>query len=97
MSLTTTTTTTYELSKYSKAYNNLNNTASSQTELEWQHFVNPIIQLVLDIKKSPSGQLESYRLRIIWTFGAGLDSMDTDQREVIFVRSLSSPDIPFTH
>ena len=85
MSLYTTTTATYELLKYSRAYGQSNNPASSQAELEWQHFANPVIRLMLDTKKSPEGRLESYRLRIVWTFSNGVNSMDVDERELVFV------------
>ncbi|KAI0369671.1 hypothetical protein BV20DRAFT_1044323 [Pilatotrama ljubarskyi] len=84
MSLSTTTTATYELAKYSRAYNHSAGTQSQQLGLQWQHFVNPVIRLAMDTRKSAEGHLESYRLRIVWTFSAGLDSMDVDQREVVF-------------
>ncbi|KAI0665919.1 hypothetical protein C8Q78DRAFT_1083488 [Trametes maxima] len=84
MSLSTTTTATYEITKYSRAYNHSPNPQSGQPDLQWQHFVNPIIRLTLDTRKSAVGHLESYRLRIIWTFNAELNSMDVDQREVVF-------------
>ncbi|KAI0746064.1 hypothetical protein C8Q76DRAFT_705979 [Earliella scabrosa] len=80
----TTTTATYELLKYSRAYGQSNNPASSQAELEWQHFANPVIRLMLDTKKSPEGRLDSYRLRIVWTFSNGVNSMDVDERELVF-------------
>ncbi|KAL1941978.1 hypothetical protein VTO73DRAFT_6508 [Trametes versicolor] len=85
MSLSTSTTTTYDLTKYSRAYNQTpSSTQSDQGELHWQHFVNPIIRLTMETRKSLDGHLESYRLKIVWTFSAGLDAMDVDQREVGF-------------
>ena len=87
MSLSTTSTTTFELLKYSRAYSH-SSQASQPQELEWQHFVNPVIRLLLDTKKASDGRLESYKVRIVWTFSAGLDSMDVDGREVVFVRLL---------
>ncbi|KAI0355726.1 hypothetical protein OH77DRAFT_1589713 [Trametes cingulata] len=85
MSLSTITTATYELVKYSRAYNHTATDAQSpQAELQWQHFVNTVIRLAMDTRKTSDGTLESYRLRIVWTFSAGLDSMDVDQREVVF-------------
>lgn len=87
MSLSTSTTTTYDLTKYSRAYNQTQGTQSDQGELQWQHFVNPIIRLTMETRKSLDGHLESYRLKIVWTFSAGLDAMDVDQREVGFVCS----------
>ncbi|KAI8993872.1 hypothetical protein BD414DRAFT_480697 [Trametes punicea] len=84
MSLSTTTTATYGLVKYSRAYGHNPNAPSDQSELQWQHFVNPVIQLTMDTRRSTEGQLESYRLKIIWMFSSGPNSMDLDQREVIF-------------
>ena len=81
MSSSTTATTTFELTKYSRAYSH-----SVQAELEWQHFVNPVIRLMLDTRKTSSGHLESYKIRIIWTFSTGQDAMEIDRREMIFVR-----------
>ncbi len=82
MSFSTTATTSFELVKYSRAYSH-----SSQAELEWQHFVNPVIRLMLDTKKTSGGRLQSYKIRIIWSFGAGPDSMEVDRREMTFVSS----------
>ena len=87
MSLSTTTSATYELVKYSKAYSPTAATPNAgPADLEWQHFSNPIIRLSLDERKASSGRLESYRLRIIWMLSAVLDAMDVDQRDVVFVR-----------
>ncbi|TBU28544.1 hypothetical protein BD311DRAFT_694895 [Dichomitus squalens] len=83
MSMSTTSTTTFELLKYSRAYSH-SAQATQPTELEWQHFVNPVIRLMLDTRKTTDGRLESYRIRIVWTFSAGQDSMDVDRREVDF-------------
>ena len=89
MSLSTTTTATYELVKYSRAYNHSTpTTPSEQAELQWQHFVNPVIRLLLDTIKASDGRLKSYKVRIVWTFSTGQDSMDVDGREVVFVRLL---------
>jgi hypothetical protein len=74
------TTETHTLAKYSRSYG-LGGDAN-----DWQHFVNPIIKIVLDMKKSPKGELTSVRLRILWFMNDGNDSMDVDQREVVFVR-----------
>lgn len=93
MSLSTSTTTTYDLTKYSRAYSQTPSTQSDQGELQWQHFVNPIIRLTMETRKSLDGHLESYRLKIVWTFSAGLDAMDVDQREVGFVCSVPSASI----
>ena len=85
MSLSTTSTATYTLTKYSRAYPS--KISLSEAEVEWQHFTNPVMQLVLDIKKKMSGEPESYRVRVLWFLnqGVSVDAMDVDQREVIFV------------
>jgi hypothetical protein len=41
--------------------------------------------VVLDVKKSPKGELTSVRLRILWLMDDGNVSMSVDQREVVFV------------
>ncbi|KAF5370562.1 hypothetical protein D9758_001874 [Tetrapyrgos nigripes] len=74
----TTTTATYVLQKYSRSYPSAKENANG----EWQHFTNPIIKLILDIKKSSSTELESVRMRIIWTMSP-LDS-SSDRNEVAF-------------
>ncbi|KAI0958898.1 hypothetical protein AcV7_004585 [Taiwanofungus camphoratus] len=86
MSLSTTTTTTYNLLKYSRSYPQVA-ANSGQSDQDWQHFVNPGLRLALDVKKSSAGELECFRMRILWSFIPGNDSMDLDQREVIFVGS----------
>ncbi|KAH9839357.1 uncharacterized protein C8Q71DRAFT_722305 [Rhodofomes roseus] len=80
MSRSTTSTTTYNLVKYSRS----NTNDRSEAEQEWQHFTNPILSLVVDAKKMSDGQLESLRTRVVWALGASNDSMDVDQREVVF-------------
>ena len=85
MSRSTTATTTYELTKYSRASTN----GRSEADQEWQHFTNPTITLVVDAKKaSNTGDIESFRTRVLWVFNAGSDSMATDQNEVVFVSRL---------
>jgi hypothetical protein len=79
-STTLTTTETHILIKYSKSY------GLGTDPNEWQHFVNPVIKISLDVKKSPKGELTSVRLKILWLMNAGNDSMDLDQREIVFVR-----------
>ncbi|GJE92082.1 hypothetical protein PsYK624_082350 [Phanerochaete sordida] len=83
MSLSTTATTTYTLAKYSRAYP-AQTSGSHENDSEWQHFTNPVIRLILDLRKSARGELESYRLRILWSLNSGQDMMDIDQRDVSF-------------
>lgn len=45
------------------------------------------MRLLLDVKKSTNGELESIQLRILWSMNSGTDLMDADQRDVVFVRS----------
>lgn len=85
MSHSTTSTTSYVLTKYSRAYPTL--ATKNEAEAEWQHFTNPVIRLVLDVVKKEGGELESYRVRVLWTLSSGTtsDAMDVDQREIVFV------------
>ncbi|KDQ30517.1 hypothetical protein PLEOSDRAFT_166010 [Pleurotus ostreatus PC15] len=94
MAHSTTTTASHILTKYSKCYISGSSTQSSQVDGggEWQHFVNPVLELVLDIKKSRlNNELESVRLRILW-------NMDTSgiKNEVLFedLDLLAYSDIP---
>lgn len=74
------------ISKYSRAYS-INPTGSQNLDGEWQHFSNPVLKAVLDVKRSESGdRLESFRLRVLWNMNAEGEAMDVDQREFIFVR-----------
>lgn len=41
---------------------------------EWQHFTNPVIRLVLDVKTSSSGEIESVRLRIMWQMNSDMEN-----------------------
>jgi hypothetical protein len=89
-STTTTATRVMTLTKYSRSYPSLKSASQQESEVTdpgWQHFVNPTIRMVLDVRKSCKGDLESFKLRIIWRMGSDNDSMDIDQREVIFVCS----------
>ena len=89
MSRSTISTTTQLISKYSRAYST-NPTGPQNPDGEWQHFSNPILKVVLDVKRPESGDhLESFRLRVLWNMNAEGDAMDVDQREFIFVRRVS--------
>ncbi|OCH91449.1 hypothetical protein OBBRIDRAFT_886969 [Obba rivulosa] len=83
MALSTITSATYDLLKYSRCYAP-SPLSSGQGDLEWQHFSNPTIRLVLDARKPDKGDLESFRLRIIWSLNNGPNSTETDQRDVVF-------------
>ncbi|KAI0695480.1 hypothetical protein BC835DRAFT_1414870 [Cytidiella melzeri] len=84
MSLSTTSTTAYVLTKYSRAYPSHTNT--TDLDAEWQHYTNPVIRLVLDLKKKGNGELESYRVRVLWSINqvASLEAMDVDRHDVVF-------------
>ncbi|KAF7295463.1 hypothetical protein MIND_01086100 [Mycena indigotica] len=62
-SSSTTETKTFTLEKYSRAYSNKK---ESNGGSEWQHFTNPVLRLILDMKMSPE-KAESFRLRVVWT------------------------------
>ncbi|KAL4254246.1 hypothetical protein ABKN59_002877 [Abortiporus biennis] len=81
MALSTTSSAAYILLKYSRSYPHA---SGSQIGDDWQHFTNPVIRLVLDVKKRSSGELDSYRLRILWNINTGTDLVETDAREVVF-------------
>jgi hypothetical protein len=86
MSRSTTSTTTQIISKYSRAHST-GPTGSQNSDGEWQHFSNPVLKVVLDVKRSDSGdRLESFRLRVLWNMNVEGDAMDVDQREFVFVR-----------
>jgi hypothetical protein len=85
----TITTGSYTLEKYSRSYPPPHLSQSQLQDLttrqpEWQHFVNPVITLTLDMKKSMDNNFESVRLRIIWNIDMGNDGM---QREITMVRT----------
>lgn len=86
MSLSTTSTTAYTLAKYSRFFPS--SSGSQENGEEWQHFTNPTIRLILDMRKSAGGDLESYRCRVIWSLNSGVDGIDSDQHEVAFVSVL---------
>ena len=89
MSRSTTSTSTQVISKYSRAYS-ANPTSSQNPGGEWQHFSNPVLKVVLDVKRSEAGEcLECFRLRVLWSMSVEGDMMDVDQREFVFVRRVS--------
>ena len=86
MSRSTISTTTQLISKYSRAYST-NPAGSQNQEGEWQHFSNPVLKVVLDVRRSEAGdRLESFRLRVLWSMNAEGDTMDVGQPEFVFVR-----------
>lgn len=96
MSHSNTFTSSYSLSKYSRSYPVKRTTAlkthlgakpETQVTPEWQHFTNPIIRLVLDVKMTTKKELESVRLRIIWEMNNG---PDTNQGQPVVFASLAA-------
>ncbi|KAF8973069.1 hypothetical protein BDZ97DRAFT_1779189 [Flammula alnicola] len=91
MSHSTTGTSSYVLSKYSRSYpikrtlqkSQLHSSNGPETMADWQHFTNPIIRLVLDVKTTSSKEIESVRLRILWQMNPGPDS-GFGQQDVLF-------------
>ncbi|TFY53978.1 hypothetical protein EVG20_g9892 [Dentipellis fragilis] len=85
MSHTTTSTSSYTLLKYSRSYPSASGMSqAAPKDMEWQHFANPVIQLVLDVTKNTDTTLASVRLRIIWNMELAQDPADASQRDVIF-------------
>ena len=97
MSRSTTGTSSYILSKYSRSYpaKRTINKTQTQTQLglettsEWQHFTNPVIRLVLDVKTSDSAEIESVRLRIMWHMNSDIEN-DSSNSAVAFASLLDS-------
>ncbi|KAF8160754.1 hypothetical protein B0H34DRAFT_857339 [Crassisporium funariophilum] len=93
MSHSTTGTATYVLSKYSRSYP-VKRTSLAQHGQEissdWQHFTNPVIRLVLDVKKANTTELESVRLRILWQMDCVIDGSNNSDVEDIDLLSFSS-------
>ncbi|KAH6914344.1 hypothetical protein BKA70DRAFT_1143189, partial [Coprinopsis sp. MPI-PUGE-AT-0042] len=84
MSHSTVSSSTYIISKYSKA-SAAKKPQNQQQQPEWQHFTNPVLKVVLDKTKAQDGQIESLRLRIIWTLGDEDDTMSVSgQTPVVF-------------
>lgn len=103
MNHSTTKTSTYTISKYSRAYPvkrtlekyQLSSDAGPETMQEWQHFTNPTLRLLLDMKIARNKKLESVRLRIIWSINPTVDA-EVGQQDVVFASfsSLVWPSIP---
>ncbi|KAF9241580.1 dehydratase family-domain-containing protein [Melanogaster broomeanus] len=76
--------------KYSRSYPSSPSSLHTQTPVEsdWQHFTNPVMRLLLDVKKSPSGELVSVRVRILWSIDVESSDVTTDREEVVFVSVL---------
>lgn len=97
MSRSTTGTSSYILSKYSRSYptkpkQTINKTQTQtqpglETTSEWQHFTNPVIRLVLDVRTSSSAEIESVRLRIMWHMNSDIEN-DTNNSAVAFASLL---------
>ena len=92
MSHSITTAASYVLNKYSRSYPSTSSLQGTQAPLEseWQHFTNPVMRIILEAKKSPSGQLVSMRLRILWSLHTESNDLHIDQREVVFVSNSSN-------
>ncbi|KIY44418.1 hypothetical protein FISHEDRAFT_61945 [Fistulina hepatica ATCC 64428] len=86
MSHSTTSTSSFVLARYSKSCLTAAQAAESQDSgAEWQHFVNPVIRLVLDIRRTSGGtDLASVRLRIVWSMDADSSSQSLIQQDVVF-------------
>lgn len=78
MAHTTTATTTYSLLKYSRSY-----PTGSVNDANWQHFINPVLRLVLDVTKTENLELQSVRLKVSWTIQNGGIITVNDNSEII--------------
>lgn len=91
MQRSTTSTSSHILTKYSRSHPSPSASSHDETqnaaEVEWQHFTNPTIRLVLDIKKTSSGDLESVRLRVLWYMYSGGTFGHENTEPVVFVRA----------
>lgn len=106
MSRSTTGTSSYILSKYSRSYptksKTINKKIQTQTQpqpgletaSEWQHFTNPVIRLVLDVKTSSSAEIESVRLRIMWHINSDIEN-ESNNSAVAFASLFSDSSIRF--
>lgn len=91
MSHSTTGTSSFLLSKYSRSYpvkrtlQKAQMSSQSGPELmpDWQHFTNPVIRLVLDVKTTSDAEIESVKLRILWEINHGIESA-VNQQDVLF-------------
>ncbi|PPQ98795.1 hypothetical protein CVT24_003353 [Panaeolus cyanescens] len=81
MNHSTTGTFTYSISKYSRSYPPATaTTPGSDPASEWQHFTNPVIRLVLDVKTATTtNELEAVRLRVLWKMDMTQGSKDTEE------------------
>ncbi|TEB30339.1 hypothetical protein FA13DRAFT_1856756 [Coprinellus micaceus] len=71
MSYSTTATSKFLASRYSRSYPQKLHKSQAPVP-EWQHFTNPTIYVVLDkTTKAPKGDLESLRLRVLWVMNEG--------------------------
>lgn len=75
MAYSTTATSSYSLSKYSRSY-----PTGAQTYADWQHFTNPEIRLVLDVERGNNSKLQGVRLRVLWHMQDG----GSQQPQVVF-------------
>lgn len=55
----------------------------SELASDWQHFTNPVIRLVLDVKSTGDGEIQSVRLRILWQINTDFDAA-SNQADMIF-------------
>ncbi|KAH9002056.1 hypothetical protein EDB86DRAFT_355871 [Lactarius hatsudake] len=76
------TTGSYAIDKYSRSYPSPLVRTQSQdlgaAQPEWQHFSNPVITLMLDVRKSMDNNFESVRLRVSWNMDMGHDGVERE-------------------
>ncbi|KAH9485492.1 hypothetical protein JR316_0002400 [Psilocybe cubensis] len=103
MSHSTIGTSSFLLSKYSRSYPvkrtlgqkaQIPSQAGPETTAEWQHFTNPIIRLILDVKSTADSEIESVKLRILWELNYGIENganqQDVEDLELLSFSALAS-------
>lgn len=91
MSHSTTGTSSFLLSKYSRSYPlkrtlqkaQISSQSGPELTPDWQHFTNPVIRLVLDVKTTTDAEIQSVKLRILWELNHGME-IGANQQDVLF-------------
>ena len=78
----------YAITKFSKSI--IGSQASTQSnELDWQHYAQPVLRILLECQRSPQGAPVSARLRIVWTVDRLGSHGRATQENIILVCLLS--------
>lgn len=101
----TTGTSSFILSKYSRSYPIKRSAPKVQFPAhggpefssDWQHFTNPVIRLILDVKTSSDAEIESVKLRIVWEINNGIETGVNSQNVIFASAVLLAPPIAFIY